>query len=81
VPGERNFNPNSIDAQLATVLQRMNAQDVWLRAIHTQTKLTNGRVTKLELQMEGRWRFLVGGAIGISLVITTLWAVFQHFAK
>jgi hypothetical protein len=77
----RDFNPQSVDATIATVLERMSAQDIWLRAIHKQTKLTNGRVTKLELQMEGRWRYLVGGAIGISLVITALWAVFQHFTK
>jgi hypothetical protein len=88
VSEERDFNPQSIDAQLATVLARMSAQDALLQAIHTQTKLTNGRVSqhdkdlaKLELQMEGRWRYLVGGAFAISIMITALWAMFVHFTK
>jgi hypothetical protein len=82
------FNPNSIDAKLATLLERMGSQDKILKEIHAQAKLTNGRVTqhdkdlaKLALQMEGRWRYLVGGAFGISISITALWALFVHFTK
>ena len=52
-PGDE-FNPNSIDAQLATLLSRMNGQDVYLRAIHTQTKLTNGRVTQHDKDLAAR---------------------------
>jgi hypothetical protein len=74
-PGD--FNPHSIDAQLATVLQRMNAQDVYLRAIHTQTTLTNGRVNKLEQ----KWIYVAGLIFGGWFVIGVLWVLFIHFSR
>jgi hypothetical protein len=77
----REYNPNSVDAQLATVLTRMNGQDVYLRAIHTQTTLTNGRVTKLEFKIEGRWKYLVGIGAGAAAVATFFWKLLEHFAK
>jgi hypothetical protein len=67
------FNPNSVDSQLATIISRLNGQDVYLRNIHAQTKLTNGRVTKLERYVA----MILGGWF----VIITLWAVYSHFVK
>ncbi|TMJ17789.1 MAG: hypothetical protein E6G94_01430 [Alphaproteobacteria bacterium] len=72
-PGE--FNPNSIDAQLATVIQRLGDQDIWLKAIHRQTKLTNGRVTKLEK----KWIYVAGLIIGGWFVLGGAWFVFTHW--
>jgi hypothetical protein len=72
-PGE--FNPNSIDAQLATVIERLSTQDVWLKAIHRQTKLTNGRVTRLE----SKWRYVCGFAAGASGIVIAIWKVSERF--
>jgi hypothetical protein len=71
-PGD--FNPHSVDATIATVLERMSAQDIWLKAIHRQTKLTNGRVTKLEK----KWIYVAGLVVGGWGVIGAAWAVFTH---
>lgn len=68
------FNPNSADAQFATILTRLNSQDVFLRAIHTQTKLTNGRVTKLEM----KWIYTAGFCAGVSVIVAVLWKIFFH---
>jgi hypothetical protein len=93
-PGSpQNFNPNSIDAQLAVVITRLNAQDESqakahrentsvLDAILTQTKATNGRVTKLEIKVSGieskaesRWRHIAGVTAGISGTVFVVWEV------
>jgi hypothetical protein len=42
------FNPNSTDAVLSRILQRMDGQDVMLREIRDGVTKTNGRVTSLE---------------------------------
>jgi hypothetical protein len=75
VSDPREFNPNSIDSQLATLLARLGAQDVWLKAIHRQTKLTNGRVTKLEK----KWIYVSGLIIGGWFIIGIAWVAFTHF--
>jgi hypothetical protein len=75
VSDPRDFNPNSVDATIATVLERMSAQDIWLKAIHRQTKLTNGRVTKLEK----KWIYVAGLMVGGWFVIGAGWAVFTHW--
>ena len=64
-----------MDATIATVLERMSAQDIWLKAIHRQTKLTNGRVTKLEM----KWRYICGFAAGSSAIVVGLWKVAERF--
>lgn len=54
------YNPNSSDAVLARILERLDAQDVSagerrteflkvLGEIHEEVKKTNGRVTRIEL--------------------------------
>lgn len=45
------YDPNSIDAMFARILQRMDTQDEILGRIESQTTRTNGRVSKLE-----QWR-------------------------
>lgn len=41
-------DPNSIDSWFARIEQRLDHQDEALKEIKDQTKLTNGRVNKLE---------------------------------
>ena len=41
-------DPNSIDSWFARIDQRLTNQDEDLKEIKDQTKLTNGRVNKLE---------------------------------
>ncbi|MEN3369931.1 MAG: hypothetical protein V7609_2074 [Verrucomicrobiota bacterium] len=81
-PGD--FNPFSVDAQLATIITELKTQKAASEAMHeenkkvqgeilVQAKKTNGRVTKLEHYVAA----IVGGAF----VIGVLWAVFTHFVK
>jgi hypothetical protein len=68
------YNPNSPDSQFSILITRLNQQDVFLRAIHTQTKLTNGRVTRLE-----QWKiYVVGFAAGVSAIVAAIWKLFFH---
>ena len=69
------FNPNSIDAQLARILVRLENQDTTLGEILTQTKATNGRVTKLE----GDRKYLLGLSAGVAGAIATVWQVVTAF--
>jgi hypothetical protein len=82
------FNPFSLDAQVATVIEKLKHQDRKSAEMHAQNtkvlgeiliqaKATNGRVTKLEMQ----WRYVMGCAAGISLIIGAVWAAFVHLAK
>lgn len=50
-----------------------------LEEIKAQTTLTNGRVTKLETKMQGRWKYLMGGGAGVSLTAIVLWELFKFF--
>lgn len=68
------YNPNSVDSQLATIISRLNGQDVYLRNIHAQTKLTNGRVTKLEMSKI----YFLGMCAGVSGIVAGLWKLFFH---
>jgi hypothetical protein len=76
---EHDYNPNSMDAQFAGVLQRLSSQDNALQKILIQTTATNGRVTIVEQKLEGRWKYLVGGGAGVSLCAMVLWELFRHF--
>jgi uncharacterized protein YdeI (YjbR/CyaY-like superfamily) len=78
------FNPNSVDSQLATIIAELKTQKESSEAMHeenktvqaeilVQAKKTNGRVTKLELYFAA----IMGGAFVIGL----LWTVFAHFWK
>lgn len=80
------FNPNSVDATIATVIERLNFQDDTrseqhaenkkvLGEILVQAKLTNGRVTKLEL----RWRYVIGFAAGASAIAAAIWKIVERF--
>jgi hypothetical protein len=42
------FNPRSIDATLATILEKIDSIDKRCERIEAQTSKTNGRVNKLE---------------------------------
>lgn len=77
------FNPNSMDAQFATLHarltnqteawnRRMDGQDELLQEICTQTKTTNGRVTKIETERKAEKAWVAGAAVvagGIGTVI------------
>lgn len=68
------FDPQSTDAQFATIITRMGVQDEKLELIPKileQTNRTNGRVTRLELIM---------GMI-IFAVMTIFTAVVMHYIK
>jgi hypothetical protein len=91
------FDPNSLTAMVATIMERLKQQDEGTRklalglneaidvrhkentrildSIFVQTKLTNGRVTKLE----DKWKYVVAWAAGASFVCMILWTVFVHF--
>ncbi len=83
------FNPNSFDAQFASLHailteqnksrnDRMDMQDHDLAEIKVQTTKTNGRVTKLE----GGWIRAVGWVTGAAAVATLgLSAIFHFFLK
>jgi hypothetical protein len=73
------FNPESFDAQHAMVLERLGAQDGQLKRILVQTSETNGRVTVLEHKLEGRWKYLTGGAAGITGCAIVIWELFRLF--
>jgi hypothetical protein len=82
------FNPHSVDATIATVITRLDAQDEArasqheenkevLDAILVQAKATNGRVTKLEM----KWLYVAGLVVGGWFVLGLAWALFVHFSK
>ena len=56
----RPFNPMSHDAMFATVLTRLDAQDVKLDQILRHAEKTNGRVTALE-----HWKDLLRAKAGL----------------
>ena len=69
------YNPNSIDAMLARVLQRLDSQDAKLEAIHGDVKKTNGRVLSLESwrsELRGKTA-VVAGAISVMGTIVAEW--------
>lgn len=76
------YNPNSLDSQIGRILERLDTQDdlkeqmhkenqVKLSAILAEQKLTNGRVTKLELFK----RDMVKICVGVSLAVALIWKV------
>jgi hypothetical protein len=81
------FDPSSSNATFATILQRLNQQDrdalaarndvkEMLHEIRTQTTITNGRVTKLEL-----WRENITAKIATIVFIASVlaWLVERLF--
>lgn len=82
------FNPLSVDAQFAGLHAtlaaqdasrnaRMDLQDIELKEIKAQTKLTNGRVTVLE----GKWKIVAGWVAGAAAVATIAVQLVLHFWK
>jgi hypothetical protein len=78
------FNPLSVDAQLATIIETLRLQNLGSALMHQEnkkvqadilreSKATNGRVTALEL----RERYRMGWAAGISLAAAAAWSFIQ----
>jgi hypothetical protein len=63
------FNPNSTDAILSRILQRMEAQDMTLGRIESAVHKTNGRVNALE---RDRW-YQRGIAAAIAVTAGCAW--------
>lgn len=63
------YDPNSTDAMLARIIERLDNQDLILKDIKEQVYKTNGRVTGLE---QDKWHQR-GIVLGIGLVGSALW--------
>jgi hypothetical protein len=71
------YDPNSTDSMLSKILERMDSQDVKLESIHTQVKLTNGRVSKVEVwkdQLHGNIT-IVAGVFSAVVSALTAWFI------
>lgn len=68
------FNPNSSDAVLARILQRMDAQDGALARIEAGVNKTNGRVSALE---RDRW-YQRGIVAAIGVAAGAAWDMFRR---
>ena len=89
MPNSRfNFNPNSVDAQLATIISELVRQKESsderhaentnvLNAIREQTTKTNGRVSKLENSR----KYFLGWIAGASAVGGVVWQLISHFGS
>lgn len=65
-------DPNSTDSWFARIDQRLTNQDEDLKEIKEQTRLTNGRVTKLENYQH---RLLGWAACATGIAILIGWAI------
>lgn len=63
------YDPNSADAMLARIIERMDNQDVILREIREQVYKTNGRVLSLEQE---KW-FQRGVVAAIGFIAASVW--------
>ena len=63
------YDPNSTDAMLARIIQRLDNQDTILHEIKEQVYKTNGRVNGLE---NDKW-FQRGVVAVIGIIATALW--------
>lgn len=86
------FNPNSIDAQFATIHTelsaqsedrklRMDTQDNLLRDIKAQTTLTNGRVTILEFRWKNLAKWMAAAATAATVLAELVVNIIGHFWK
>jgi hypothetical protein len=67
------YDPNSVDAMLSRILQRLDEQDKVLVRIEEQTTKTNGRVSALE---KDKW--IQRGAVGVVVVmVSAAWEVIK----
>lgn len=74
MPNSGDFNPNSNDAVLSRILQRMDAQDAQLARIEKGVNHTNERVNGLE---RDRW-YQRGMVAAIGVVIAAAWDYFKR---
>lgn len=68
-----NYDPNSTDSMLSMILQKIEGQEQKLDDIHQQVKITNGRVTTLEV-----WRANIIGIVAAASAIfsaLTTWII------
>jgi len=63
------YDPNSTDAMLARIIQRLDNQDTILHEIKEQVYKTNGRVNGLEHE---KW-FQRGVVAVIGIIATAIW--------
>jgi len=63
------YDPNSADAMLARIIERMDNQDVILKEIREQVYKTNGRVSSLEQE---KW-FQRGVVAAIGFIAAAVW--------
>jgi hypothetical protein len=80
------FNPFSVDSQLAGIIETLRQQNRASEAMHSENKkvqaailaeakITNCRVTALE----GRWKYVTGIAAGVSFCAGLLWEFSRNY--
>jgi hypothetical protein len=68
-----NFNPNSVDAKLATILERLDSMEQRDGEFRTQlmARLSNAEVA---IQTLMQWRYyIIGAAAAIAIVAKSVW--------
>lgn len=84
-----NFNPNSFDAQVATILQKLEdmrgqqaekreEDKVAFTQIMNKQDYTNGRVTGLETREQYAKGKVAGIALAVSGIVTLIGIYFSH---
>lgn len=71
------YDPNSTDSMLSMILQKIDGQQQKLDDIHQQVKITNGRVSTLEVwkdQLHGNIT-VAAGLFSAAISAITAWVI------